>query len=64
MRIQKHLRLLAFVTAAWILFWIGGLPEYYQQYSTKFMIIFDIAILPPIWIVVYYTAKKAKPAMD
>ena len=29
------------VTIAWILFWIAGLPDYYQQYSMKFMTIFD-----------------------
>jgi hypothetical protein len=61
MQIPKHLRLLGIVTIAWILFLIGGLPHYYQQYSTKFMILFDIAILPPTWFVVYYSAKKAKP---
>jgi hypothetical protein len=25
------------------------------------MIIFDLAILPPIWLIVYLSAKKAKP---
>jgi len=61
MRLNKHIRLLIIVTFAWILFLIGGLPDYYQQYSTESMIIFDIAILPSIWFIVYYSAKKAKP---
>ena len=61
MGIHHHIRLLLFVTGAWILFWIGGLPDYYQQYSTISMIIFDLAILPPIWFFVYGSIKKAGP---
>ena len=56
-----HIRLWTIVTVAWILFWIGGLPNYYQQYSTAFMIIFDLAILPPICFMVYNSVKKSKP---
>ena len=59
-RLKKHVRLLSYVTLAWILFWVGGLPNYYQQYSTKFMVVFDILIFPPIWLIVYFSAKKAR----
>ncbi|MCA3021058.1 MAG: hypothetical protein ING68_02695 [Rhodocyclaceae bacterium] len=31
----KHLKLLFQSVVIWALFWIGGLPDYYQQYSTK-----------------------------
>jgi hypothetical protein len=58
---RNHVRLLIIVTIAWILFWIAGLPDYYQQYSTKTMIIFDLLILPPIWFVVYRSVKGARP---
>jgi hypothetical protein len=51
MKLRKHIRLLIFVSLAWLLFWIAGLPEYYQQYSNKFMVIFDLVILPPIWLI-------------
>jgi hypothetical protein len=61
MRLRNHLRLLVFVTIGWLLFWIVGLPDYYQQYSTKTMIIFDLVILPPIWVIIYYSVKKARP---
>jgi hypothetical protein len=47
MRFRSHLRLLVIVSVAWTLFWVAGLPDYYQQYSTKFMVFFDLAILPP-----------------
>jgi hypothetical protein len=52
------------VTIAWILFWIAGLPDYYQQYSTKFMIIFDLVILVPIWLLVYYSIKNARQGRE
>ena len=61
MRLHKHLRLLTIVSLAWFIFWISGLPEYYQQYSTKFMIIFDLAILPPIWFIVYRSVRNTSP---
>jgi len=58
--LKRHIRLLSYVTLAWILFWIGGLPDYYQQYSTRFMVVFDILIFPPIWSIVYFSAKRAQ----
>ena len=61
MKPRKHLRLLTFVSIAWLLFWLAGLPDYYQQYSTPFMIAFDLAILPPIGFVVYRSAKRSRP---
>ena len=61
MRLRKHLQLLGIVTLAWVLFLIIGYPDYYQQYSTEFMIIFDLIILPPIWYLVYQSVKRTKP---
>jgi hypothetical protein len=61
MKVRKHIRLLIFVTLAWLLFWIAGLPDYYQQYFIKFMVIFDLAILSPIWFIIYRSAKHSKP---
>ena len=61
MGIHHHIRLLSLVTVAWILFWIGGLPDYYQQYPTAFMIIFDLVILLPIWFLIYGSLTKAEP---
>jgi hypothetical protein len=61
MRLRSHLRLLCIVTIAWIIFWAVGLPDYYQQYSNEFMLIFDLIILPPIWFVVSRSIKSAKP---
>ena len=61
MKLRNHLKLFIFVTIAWFLFWVAGLPNYYQQYSTQTMILFDLAILSPIWLVIYKSVKKARP---
>jgi hypothetical protein len=37
MTLRNHARLLAQAIAAWLAFWIVGLPDYYQQYSTVTM---------------------------
>lgn len=34
MRPRNHVRLLALGLATWALFWVLGLPDYYQQYPT------------------------------
>ncbi len=34
MRVRQHLRLLLQMMAAWLVFWLIGLPDYYQQYPT------------------------------
>jgi Na+/proline symporter len=59
MPLRRHAQMLAVVSAAWLLFWVAGLPDYYRQYSTAFMIVFDAAVLPPIWFVVYSRVRKA-----
>jgi hypothetical protein len=48
------------VTVAWAVFWIGGLPDYYRQYSDGFMIVFDLAILLPLWYVVLRVLKRVR----
>ena len=53
MRAGRHLKILAIVTLAWALFWVIGLPDYYRQYSDRFMALFDLAILFPLWYVVF-----------
>lgn len=59
MRLSRHLKLLFVVTVAWFLFWIAGLPDYYQQYSTTFMIVFDVVVLPPLWLILYFSIRKS-----
>ena len=50
---RGHIKILSIVTAAWVVFWLAGWPEYYRQYSFRFMLLFDAAILVLLWFVVY-----------
>jgi hypothetical protein len=62
MKLRQHVQILIIVTIAWFLFWVAGLlPDYYQQYSTATMIVFDLSVLPPIWFLIYRRAKNASP---
>lgn len=47
MRKRHHFRLLGLATLVWIGFLLAGLPDYYQQYSTRFLLAFDFAVLVP-----------------
>jgi hypothetical protein len=60
MFVRSHLKIFIVVTAAWFLFWIAGLPDCYRQYSTRFMITFDAAVLSPLVLVVYSVVKKTR----
>ena len=60
MRKRWHIRLLMIATLVWVGFWAGGLPSYYQQYSTEFMVIFDLVALVIIAGVVYFVLRRTK----
>jgi hypothetical protein len=63
MRIRRHLQLLVVVTVAWLLFWMAGLPDYYRQYPTTLMIVFDGVVLPPFGWVTWRSIRKSKHAI-
>jgi hypothetical protein len=58
---RGHIRLLLIATLVWAAFLIGGLPSYYQQYSTRFMVWFDLVVLVPITGVVYIVLRGVRP---
>lgn len=60
MRTKSHLRLFFSVSLVWFVFWLIGLPDYYQQYSFRFMLIFDIALIPILIAITYYLLKNKK----
>ncbi len=57
---RGHIRLYLAATLVWAAFWVGGLPSYYQQYSTAFMVFFDLVILVPITGVVYLVLRGVR----
>lgn len=44
MTLRKHLGLLLQATGVWLAFWLIGLPDYYQQYSTVAMAVASILL--------------------
>lgn len=61
MKKEHHIRLWIFATAVWAGFLLGGLPDYYQQYSTNFMLGFVVLVLLPISVVLYLVLKRVAP---
>jgi hypothetical protein len=61
MKLQEHAHMLGIVTVAWFIFWLAGVPDYYQQYSTTAMVMFDLLILPPILFLIFRRVSKARP---
>ena len=57
---KLHIKFLVTVTAVWFAFWLGGLPDYYRQYSFMFMLVMDVLLLLPIGAVIYLLIKKEK----
>jgi len=60
-RPRDHLGLLVIATLAWAAFLVGGLPDYYQQYSTRFMVWFVIAVLVPIAGLAWFVLRRVGP---
>ena len=58
MKVRGHLKILGLVTAAWIVFWLIGWPDYYRQYSFWFMLGFDTAILVPLILLLYQVLNR------
>ena len=61
MSARGHIGTLLIATAAWLVFWLAGLPSYYQQYSRGTMIAVCVILLPPIVVISYYALKRAAP---
>lgn len=48
-------------TLAWVVFWVLGLPSYYQQYSTSFMVGFDALLLPLLAVAFTRSLGRVRP---
>lgn len=62
MRAAAHSRLALLAALVWFAFWIGGLPDYYQQYSFSAMLAFSIALVPVIAFLAWTVIRRAKVA--
>ena len=57
---RGHVRLFVMATIAWLVFWVLGLPSYYQQYSPMFMAWFDVALLAAIVPLLYHVLARVR----
>ena len=60
MRRRSHISLYLIATSVWAAFLIGGLPSYYQQYSTATMAMFDLVVLVPIAGAAYFVLRQIR----
>jgi hypothetical protein len=60
MRKKNHIRIFIIATIVWFLFFILGLPDYYLQYPTKYMIWFEVLLLIPFSIILWIVLKPIK----
>ncbi len=61
MKAAKHLSLLGQAVAAWAVFWVIGLPDYYQQYSTLALAIGSILLSVAISLAAVYLLLRCRP---
>ncbi len=61
MSIRNHLLLLTQATGAWFVFWLLGLPAYYQQYSTVALAVACVLLSVAISIAAIAILKRSPP---
>ena len=60
MIVKIHLRILIYATIVWILFFLAGMPDYYLQYSTKSIILYEILLLIPFSVIIWFIFRPIK----
>jgi len=59
--LRGHIRIFLTAAIVWAVFWIAGLPSYYQQYSNRLMIGIDALLLIPITAILYFVLRRLQP---
>ena len=60
MIVKLHLRILIYATIIWVLFFLAGMPDYYLQYSTKSIILYEILLLIPFSVIIWFIFRPIK----
>ena len=60
MIVKIHLRILIYATVVWALFFLAGMPDYYLQYSTKSIILYEILLLIPFSVIIWFIFRTIK----
>lgn len=61
MSTKKHFVLLAQAIGVWAIFWVGGLPQYYQQYSQLTLAVGSILISVGISLAAVAVLQRCRP---
>ncbi|MBI5483509.1 MAG: hypothetical protein HY888_03480 [Deltaproteobacteria bacterium] len=61
MTVAKHITLFVQGISVWALFWLAGLPDYYQQYSQVTMAVFCILLSVVISLAALYFLRRGRP---
>jgi hypothetical protein len=62
MNARMHGQFFAVATVAWAVFWLLGLPAYYQQYSSASMVWFDALLLIPFAFIFTRILGRCRPS--
>lgn len=60
MTLRKHVILLTQAASAWFVFWLIGLPSYYQQYSTVTLAVASILLSVAISLAAIFVLREGK----
>jgi hypothetical protein len=59
--LRKHLSLLLQAVSVWAVFWLAGLPAYYQQYSLVGLAAACVLLTVAISLAAIFVLRRAKP---
>mgnify|MGYP001415150437 CR=1 FL=1 len=62
MTLRAHARLALLAALAWLAFWVAGLPHYYQQYSTRALVLLEVLLVGPVCAVAYLALRPQSVA--
>ena len=60
MIVKIHLRILIYATIIWVSFFLAGMPDYYLQYSTNSIILYEILLLIPFSVIIWFIFRRVK----
>jgi hypothetical protein len=61
MNLRKHIGLLLQAVFVWAVFWLAGLPVYYQQYSLVALAVACVLLTVAISLAAIFILRRAKP---
>ena len=60
---RRHLKLLFMGVGIWAAFWVAGLPDYYQQYSTEVLAVGSVLLSVAISLLAIVALRRGRPEL-